>query len=239
MGTGLFIHQADSLSIQRIILWTLWTQEFTSRSAIPQPQKWNLKTNQPLHPFVVQHIFLHSRKFHHNRKTTQVRITSCSTMVEKLCYSISTISNRDIRYVLAFLPLYRLIFVFFIVVFFACFFFFGCFVFVSSVIISVWPINALGIWLSSSLIACLCHYRVISWNGLSFRDAWQPCFSFKNDLTTLILWHLHSHCGCTLSVLQGVWETQMLHIIQASTLIVPWKLPLWLGWTENHCNIKT
>lgn len=88
---------------------------------------------------------------------------------------------------------------------------------VSTVITSAWPNNAQGIWLSTSLIACLRYYRVRSGSGatLTLGCLAAMFFSSKNDFTSLTPWHLHRHCGFGLSVLRGERETQMLHIIQA------------------------
>lgn len=140
-----------------------------------------------------------------------------------LHYSISAISNRDILHALLLhvkLPDWSSL--------------------VSSVIISIWPNNAKGIWLSTPLIACLCYYRVRSGNGAILIQGCLAAMIFPLEVTSQpwLCWHLRSHCGFGLSVLQGEQrETQMLHITRPSRLIVPWKLPPWLGWTENHCSI--
>lgn len=51
-----------------------------------------------------------------------------------------------------------------------------------SAISSVWPNNAQGMWLSTSLITCLSCYRVRSGNGATLMGAWRPCFPSKKWL---------------------------------------------------------
>lgn len=55
---------------------------------------------------------------------------------------------------------------------------------VSSVITRVWSNNALGIWLSNSLIVCLCYYRVRSRNGATLTQGCLTAILFPLKMTT-------------------------------------------------------
>lgn len=81
-------------------------------------------------------------------------------------------------------------------------------VFFSSVIMSIWPNNAHSIWLSTSLITCLCYHRVPSERGETIAQGW---------LAAVFFFHLKwLHNPDSLAPpqplwLQGEWDTHALY----------------------------